>query len=182
AIGAKRLPAFLFQLLEGARRRLDLAAMFAEIPTLAVDGHGGGDNQFSRMRPGIQNRLQQVRSSLVVDGRVFGDLVHGLAHADGSGKVVDHIHPPNRSGQGSRIAYVSAYEFRFRRKVVGNSRRMNLLAEIIENANLMPALDQRIGGMRTNESGASRNQNLFTIHLPLLLLSRTRPRYFRTAL
>src|SRR5438067_5426619 len=73
----------------------------------------------------------------------------------------DHIYVADNLAQMHQVAHVPANKFHITRQVVGKAGRMNLIAQVVVNANFVPLSYEFVGGMRTNETGPASDQDSF---------------------
>ncbi len=60
------------------------------------------------------------------------------------------------------ISCVTYHEFDIGGKITRQSARMDLRSEVIQNSNVVSRRNQPVSEVRTNETGPSGDQNLFT--------------------
>ena len=102
------------------------------------------------------------------------NLVHGLAHADGSGEVIDHVNAANRVAETLQVADVAGNELRVTCQIGWNSGRVNLLAQVIEDSDTMAFLQQSVRCMGPYKSGPAGYEDFLPGHeswLPLIWFS-----------
>src|SRR5215469_15411072 len=95
------------------------------------------------------------------------DAVHGVAYPNRSRQMVDGGSILEGPRETVDVAYVLANKLRRRvEEARREACRMNLRVETIDDAHLVPALDQRIDQMRANESGTTNDHDAQVQTLP----------------
>src|SRR5436190_17217373 len=105
----------------------------------------------------VRQNVEQVRGAGAVDIHVFADLKHALANTDHGGLVEDSFGAFDRAFQGFVIADIAGQEARLRVQVFGNAAVVNLRFKVIENGDVVAALDQRVDDEAADEPRAAGN-------------------------
>ena len=99
----------------------------------------------------IQQGLQQNGRALVVGGDIAVDLIHALADTNLGGQVDDRVHALQRPPDLARVADVADQQFHVRRAGGGCPARMDLIQQIIQNADLVALRQQGPADMGPDE-------------------------------
>lgn len=164
--GAVHLPIASGQLGLGAERGVDQAVLGAGVGALAIDGHGGGDDELAGALGGIYDGLQEDGGAVGVDIGIAGDLVHGLAHPDHGGFVEDDIDALQGLGDGIYIADIAELVLGMGIAVSGPGAlraqgAVDLRFEVIEDAHGVAGSQQGIDDVRADETGTAGDEDVF---------------------
>src|SRR5579859_8116042 len=89
------------------------------------------------------------------------DFVHGLADADCGGHMEYDLSPLERAAHRRSILYVAPHQLGFGREIDGHSVRMDLLGEIVKDADVVSALQQSIAQVRSHEPCSTGDEYVF---------------------
>ena len=154
---ARRLEAAGVEIVRRARRRPDDPVLRAGVAALAVDDHARGEHEPAR-EPRRRQRAQEHGGAEVVVGHVVGDVADVGAEAHHRRLVAD------RSGAGDRprgrggVADVALEPLGARVEVV-RPLAVRGRQQAVEDAHLVPALEQRVDDVGADEAGAAGDED-----------------------
>ena len=142
---------------------MDGAVDGALVGAFAIDGHGGGDDEFLKaIADGmvVGDDVEEDGCAAGVDVYVAFDLVHRLSDADHGGLVVDDLYVAQGLLQIVTVADVALDVLSMGVAVAGPlivfaQGAVDLGFEVIEYANVVSGLKQRVYDVGADEAGAA---------------------------
>jgi hypothetical protein len=147
--------------------RWPVAAPRALVRSLTIDAHGGCDDESLDASSRATDYVEDHGGSGAVRMDVPMRSVHGLAYSHGGSEVNHDFGVFQGRGDIERIDDVPLHEshrplgdVRQQESRLVNVRSMDLRVEIVKDGDLVPARDEEVRQVRTNEAGAPRDQDL----------------------
>ena len=128
--------------------------------TLAVDGHGGRDQDLADPVTARDDLLEKGRAAEGVDRGVALDLVHGLPHSHRGREVDDGVGVVHRFAERVMVAHIRDDELDRGVEVVrALPAFVHLRVEVVQRAHLVPIGHEPVGEVGTDEPGSSGDED-----------------------